>query len=241
MRRNTTRKNRQPAAWKQLADGRLDRAIFLDFESFKTGPPVLAGVQIDGHFEQVVFDPRLRQAADHKGLEVVDSNRWLRWLVERAVREDRLIVAFSTAESRTFAELDIPLPADRYVNALKIAKTWRWKLHRGVAKQVRANRKRWKNSAKNHLRNRWFFREGNRLIDFAKLADVTPPGKYGSGKVTTWLKTILGQLDRKNDFALLTPRAKGKWTSVLNHNRFDVVGLAEALGRIVNDLRPPAR
>ena len=239
MTRNTTRRNRKPAAWKQLSDERLERAIFLDFESFKNGPPILAGVQFDGHFEQVVFDPRLRQAAKHKELKSVDLHRWLKQLVKRAVEEDRLVVAFSTAESTTLEALGIPLPANRYVNALKIAKSWRWKLHRPVAKQVRSNLRRWRNSTKNHLRNRWFAREGNRLTDFAKLADVTPPGKYGSGKVTTWLRTVLGQLDRRNDFTRLTPRAKGKWTSVLNHNRFDVTGLAMTIKKMVNDLQPP--
>ena len=49
------------------------RAIVLDLEGFKNGELSFAGHQMDGVFEQVVFDRGLEDAARHRGLRVCDA------------------------------------------------------------------------------------------------------------------------------------------------------------------------
>ncbi len=235
MTHNKTRNNRKPAAWKQLADGQLDRAIFLDFESFKNGDPLLAGVQIDGHFKQVVFDQRLALAALHKNLELVEPTAWALSLVERAIGDDRPIVGFTETEFEGLAELGAELPDRRYVNARKIAKPWRRKFRPSEHKQVARNLRQFAKSKSSRQRSRSHSKEGNRLIDYTVLVGVVPPHMYAHRRVTKRLRSVLQQLDRRGAYSRLTRTAKANWTNVLDHNRFDVEGLAEMLHRMIGD------
>ncbi|MFP6769473.1 MAG: hypothetical protein VB859_14960 [Planctomycetaceae bacterium] len=235
MTHNTTRNFRKPAPRKQLADGRLDRAIFLDFESFKNGDPLLAGVRIDGHFKQVVLDQRLALAAFDKNLEVVEPTEWALSLVERAIEDDRLVVGFSKTELEGLAELGAELPAHRYVNARKIAKPWRRKFRPVEHKQVARNRRKFAKSKSSRQQSRLHSKEGNRLIDYTVLVGIVPPHMYAHRRVTKRLRSVLQQLDRHGDYSRLTRTAKANWTNVLEHNRFDVEGLAGMLHRMIGD------
>jgi hypothetical protein len=235
MTRNTNRKSRKQDAWKQLADGQLDRAIFLDFEQYEQGPPVLAGVLVDGRFDQVVFDDRLASAADHNDLRIVPVDDWAQDLVELATRDNRRVVAFSETEIESLAELEIVLPPNLFVNALVIAKEWRRTFRSEALRQIQLQRKQWKNSRSAKQRNRRSRNEGNRWIDYARLGGIETPHMYAHGQVTRRLNAVIGQLSSRGDFQLLTRTAKSKWTNLLKHNRFDVEQLAEFLQLAVSD------
>ena len=232
---NTTKKNRKQNAWKQLSDGRLDRAIFLDFEQYQQGPPVLAGVQVDGHFDQVVFDDRLASAAHHMDLKLVPVSDWAQALVDLAIRDDRRVVAFSETEIESLTELGIVLPPKLFVNARVLAKKWRRRFRSEALRQIQLQRKRWKNSGSAKQRNRLSRNEGNRWLDYAKLGGIEPPHMYAHGQVTRRLNAVIGQLSRRGDFHLLTRTAKAKWANLLEHNRFDVEQLAQFLQLVVSD------
>ena len=235
MTRNTTRKNHEPSPWKQLADGRLDRAILLDFESFKNGDPLLAGVRIDGLFKQVVLNQRLALAALHKHLEIAEPTAWALSLVKRAIRDDRLVVGFAETELEDLAGLGAELPAHRYVNAIQIAKPWRRKFRPVEHKQVVQDRRKFAKSKSSRQQSRLYSREGNRLIDYTALVGIDPPHMYAHRRVTKRLRSVLQQLDRHGAYSRLTRTAKGNWTNVLEHNRFDVEGLAGMLHRMIGD------
>ncbi|MEQ9455594.1 MAG: hypothetical protein RLN76_13510 [Phycisphaeraceae bacterium] len=66
------------------------RAIYLDFEGFQQGPPLMAGVLLEEAYTGTVFpdvSPLIRLAGEAKGLEAVDLERFLRDLALGPHRE----------------------------------------------------------------------------------------------------------------------------------------------------------
>ena len=146
----TTQLHSKPAGqlrrrWRRtpcLSSQQLDRAVFLDFESFRDGPPLFCGMLIDGQFKQVVFEVGLAKAAAEKGLAVCERRPHLLQIVEQAEREDRLIVGFSTKECTDLYEVTGQQLGERYLNALSLSKKWRKKFHPSAHKAVLRRRER---------------------------------------------------------------------------------------------------
>ena len=228
---------RKQLTWQRLDNGQLERAIILDFESFQVGPMVLAGVLADGQFEQVVFDRRLDLAARAKGLDVAELASWSSLLVRQAIDQDRLIVAFSSTESDVLVDMGIELPDLRFVNAKMVADEWRKRCRPAIRKQVAQMRRKLKVSRSRKQRERYWANEGNRLIDYAASVGIKRPHMYRHRGVTRRLNDVMGQLQQRGAYGPLTRTAKAKWTNVLRHNEFDVVGLSEMLGIMLRELK----
>jgi hypothetical protein len=202
----------------------LDRAVVLDFEGFVEAPPALACELVDGREELVVFDEALIAAARRDGLRVLRLERYLRDLVARLRREDRKLLAFSSREAQVVREvLGMDLVAEgRYLDGRPLLRHWRSKRHPEVARKVRARR------ARLRARGKRVGTEGNRLIDYAALAGIAVPRSHAHGHSTSRLRHVRDQLASRGAFENLTPTAKGKWTKLLNHVRFDCTGLLAA-------------
>ena len=231
---------RKQLTWQRLDNGQLERAIILDFESFQVGPMVLAGVLADGQFEQVVFDRRLDLAARAKGLDVAELASWSSLLVRRAIDQDRLIVAFSSTESDVLVDMGVEVPDLRFVNARMVADEWRKRCRPAIRKQVAQMRRKLKVSRSRKQRERYWANEGNRLIDYAASVGIKRPHMYRHRGVTRRLNDVMGQLQQRGAYGPLTRTAKAKWTNVLRHNEFDVVGLSEMLGIMLRELQSHA-
>ena len=227
---------RKQLTWHRLDNGQLERAIILDFESFQVGPTVLAGVLADGQFEQVVFDRRLDLAARAKGLDVADLAGWSSLLVRRAIDQDRLIVAFSSTESDVLVDMGVEVPGLRFVNAKMVADEWRKRCRPAIRKQVAQMRRKLRVSRSPKQRERYWAKEGNRLIDYAANVGIKRPHMYRHRGVTRRLNDVMGQLQRRGAYGRLTRTAKAKWANVLRHNEFDVVGLSEMLGIMIREM-----
>ncbi|MCP3859007.1 MAG: hypothetical protein GY704_05095 [Phycisphaeraceae bacterium] len=206
------------------------RALHLDFEGFKNGPPVFAGVRVDGGWTATVFGdvaPDLVPAAEAKGLPVATLDAFLDKTAERAVAEDRVVTGFSTREFMVFEERGVAADhlRSRFVNLLPLGRRWRRETHPAAEARVKAVRARRKRSG------RWVGGHGNTLLDFAKLLEAPRRASYGKGCTTSRLRHVMAQVERRGDFSRLTPTAKGKWTRVLQHNETDCLWsslLAEA-------------
>ena len=206
------------------------RALHLDFEGFKNGPPVFAGVRVDGGWTATVFGdvaPDLVPAAEAKGLPVATLDAFLDKTAEWAVAEDRVVTGFSTREFMVFEERGVAADhlRSRFVNLLPLGRRWRRETHPAAEARVKAVRARRKRSG------RWVGGHGNTLLDFAKLLEAPRRASYGKGCTTSRLRHVMTQVERRGDFSRLTPTAKGKWTRVLQHNETDCLWsslLAEA-------------
>ena len=222
------RKRRSPAL-QPLSQLQPDRFIFLDFESFMDGPPLLSGTLIDGIFEQTVLDNRLKPAAEAKEMPSCSLRGHAQELVGRAERENRLICGYSNKELHDLESVLGRSCKKLYFNALPLAKKWRRRFYPHIEERVRQTRERLRR------RNAFLNGHGNRLLDFAEIMNVAPPRDYGRGCEAARLRHVIGQLDRRHEYQRLTPVAKAKWTKALKHNKFDVVALECLVRRIARD------
>lgn len=224
--------DRKHRVHQQLTITEAARALHLDFEGFKKGPPVFAGIRVAGVWTATVFGdvaPDLIPAATAKGIRVTTLDGFLQETVDRAVGEDRLVTGFSTRELQVFEDrgVDLDRLRPRFVNLLPLGRRWRREAHPEVAARVQAARARRKRAG------RWVGGHGNTLLDFAGLLEAPRRLSYGKGCTTSRLRHVMGQVARRGEFSRLTPTAKGKWTRVLQHNEADCLWssmLAEACG-----------
>ena len=92
--------------------------------------------------------------------------------------------------------------SSHYVNALKIAKQWKFNVH-PKAKMVDRS-----------------------LKSFLKLIDY-PIKKYlGKQKATKQLRDTMNMLEKRGSYEKLTPVVKNKWNKFLEHNKEDCYGMA---------------
>ena len=194
--------------------------IMVDFEGFANKRPVLAGVLVDGAFQQFAFvdvEPVIEVAARARRLECMEFASFCAELVGRARRERRGIAGFSTHERDWIASgLGGCWPADvEYIDAKRCAKAWRSRRHPEAAARVHVDRTRMR-QAKERCRN-----HGNRLIDFVRLAGIEVPDDYGDQRVTAALRRVLQQSSRHTRFGGYAQGVKDAWSAVLRHNRCD--------------------
>ena len=77
------------------------------------------------------------------------------------------------------------------------------------------------------------------MLDFARLAGNEPPRDYGKGCEAQRIRYVIGQLEKRVHYEVLTRVAKAKWTKVLKHNAYDVNAMAALCHRIATDLGSP--
>jgi hypothetical protein len=219
-----------------ITSDQATRGIYLDFEGKMDQPPMMCGVMVEGDFSQVVFEegfePAVGQAHQVKGwpIQMADLDTFLVSLVERAIKEDRHLIAFSNHELAVLKEIEgiDERVADRYINALPIIKRWRIRVHPVAAKAAKTYREWCKENKETNKKARkdYHNKVGRRLIDYLKLIGVKVSTAHAPGKQTARMAAILSGLKRTSgEYAGLTPTQKGKWTKLLNHNESDVVGL----------------
>ena len=212
------------------------REFYLDFEGKKDQPPMMCGVMVEGDFSQVVFDqafePAVRHAHQEQGrpIQMADRDAFLTSLVERAIREDRHLIAFSNHELEVLKEIEgiDEGVVDGYINARPIIRRWRNRVHPRAGKKAMEYRKwcRKNKDTSKKARKDYHNKVGFRLIDYLKLIGIKVSTAHAPGKQTARMAAILSGLKRTSgEYSGLTPTQKGKWTKLLNHNKLDVEGL----------------
>ncbi len=195
------------------------RALYIDFEGRIDEPPVLLGVHRRGrgaqpYVQQDVVDPTFEGLVPrYMPLRDAVAN-----VVQRAVRRDRRIVAWSEHELtvvRTLASSDPDLVAEfetRFVNALAFAKYWRNKLHAGDRP------------------------EEGRLADYLDLVGYRVPSCYGPGNVGETIRVVRARLERGLP---LTDGQHTRWHNLVEHNRHDCAGMRAVCLRATRELEAP--
>lgn len=209
---STSRAKRRDDPDRNITPVEATRGIYIDFEALSGHEPSLVGYSVYESLVQVVTDARLQSAADAKGLPVTPFGRLMSELHERAVTEDRRIVAFSQHELRVtekWCGIDL---GDRYADGRKIGK-------------------RWFNRFEPCTRpTEWS------LAEFEKCLGIERPPHFGYQKAAKRLRDTLTQLGRRFEYDLLTPVAKAKWTKLLDYNAVDVESLVRLVRRAGDDL-----
>jgi len=194
----------------RLSKEQAERAVYIDFEGFKDKSPSFVDLLDHTGFTQVVLDPNLQPAARAKRSGQQQIEYWATQLVNKCLREDRLIVGFSLHDLNclkkysTVGDKAEPI----YVNARQLANRWHW-----------------------HQHNKLF--EGPRTLDaFCAAANVPPrPVDCDEVPVTRYIRRILGGLAARGTYRRLTRLQKQKWGILLEYNRWDCEDL-RALCRV---------
>lgn len=209
----------------------LRRAIFLDFEGFKSGPPLMASVRVDGVTETVVFpdqSPELAIAAEASGLRLEPLFQFLHRVSEYATAEERRIVAYSLRELKVFEEGQINVSEVRsaWFDLLPPARDWRAREHPEIDAKVK------RRLSRRRARRLWRDSSDNSLLAMSSLAGIERPAGYGPRRTTRRLRAVAEQIAFRGSFDQLTATAKRKWTNLIRHNRWDCEAL-EHLAKVV--------
>jgi hypothetical protein len=187
--------------------------VYIDFEGRKEKPPVLLGElwkNGDGEeFAQSISDEQLQTARVARRHVTVDAlDVVVRRLLERARRENRLIVAWSNHEKemiRKFAGLTDPELSEldsRYVNAIQPARLWR-----------RALMPKW-------------LPEGETLKGyFAATAFQPTLSQRVSREPARWIEHTQGRIAATGSYRKVGTTVKRDWQNLLTYNEDDCRGL----------------
>lgn len=204
---------------KRLSPKEAERAVYLDFESHKEGPPFLAGILVEGEFRQVTFDPQLQTAAQEapRGTEVATLTEFVDELLSLCETEGRRLVGYSKKELHDIAatgENRLRRARTHYADANKIAKSWMHRAHSRRLAEMQAAVKKQK--------NRWTKRVGLKDYVATDLVDFDIPKHLRKTSLpTNAARTVRKQLELRGAYARLAKHAKRRWTTLLQYNETD--------------------
>ena len=192
---------------------------------------------VDGEFEQVVFDPALRAAAEAKNLRTSTLAQEVETILARADSEERSVFAYSMHEHEVVDRYTVlgRRLRKRYRNVLKIARRWLDTRQRSEITLNREGRPRWKNDQyRTQGAKEWA------LINFLKFIGNPPPPHLGTAKTTKRLRAVIKMLETRHDeYDRMTPTVKAGWTKLLDHNKHDCHGIRSLMIRISDETDNP--
>jgi len=209
-------------------------AFYIDFEGEQNGAPVLLGVLGQSEalgdsadFRQFVFDPDLQRVGTSRSTShgpcvsttAVDALRALRNAVEATGRP---VVAWSSYEQSAILELlagttETSFWDGRMVDAKALAKKWKRRNHRDVVFPLT------RGSGRHALRH------------YQKLIDYRLPPTQQGGNTGQRIRAVRDAVQKRGDYASLTPTQKRKWSSLLEHNWHDCNGMRELMLVVARD------
>lgn len=210
--RPTSRKRvrRMPTGAAMISKDEADRAIYVDYECSQDKSPTLLGVLIEEELIQGIVEPAFDAFAGRWGVRQVigkEHAAFVRELVERSLRENRLIISWSQFDYKHMVigapELGSKL-CDRFRNAIPTAKRWRREKRPGVSGD-------------------------NTLLLYLSLTRFAVPEEFRGQVVGTALGLIRRQLAQGRDHKDLTAAAKKGWRRVVRHNQYDLHGMRHVM------------
>lgn len=208
----------------------IERGLYIDFEGTKNDPPSFLGWYCEGEWGFYVTEEVMYPAVDYpnpkgKG-QATDLENACRFIMGRALEEERQIFAWSSRELAAILELECWSAPEvdwwnkTLINALPLGKRW--------AKRTRTAIPAIPGQGPGRL-NKWSLSGFRIATGYLPVHAIHEPGH-----TATRLRHVRHQLATRNgDFSRLTRVAKGKWTKVLTHNYHDCVGLAHVM-RVVH-------
>ena len=204
----------------------LRRAIAIDFEGNEKLSPTLLGVAVEGEWSANVledqFESTVAYGVQNGTITYAPLLEALEHVRQRAMRERRLVVAWSNHEIETIL-FHIQSRRQRIwwqthlINGLLIAK--RWRKATGVTIEPIETGK---------------YVNRNPLRSYMNAVGYPVPATDRLGQTGQRLRLVRSQLKQRGDFAKLTPVQKGKWTKVLTHNRHDCLGLLAVMTSVAD-------
>lgn len=202
------------------------RAIYIDFEGRMQEPASFLGVACERSWSASIIEPVLWPLAERRHslgeIKAAKATDAFREIHQKAVNEQRLVVAWSEREEREILETPGLTQDERdwwacnVVNGLDVARGWSKKLSLPIEPK-KSNR---------GLTNK------NPLLSYLKVIGYNVPPGLGSGLAAQRILHVRKQLSAKTklgDISKMTRTAKSKWTRGLGHNYHDCIGLSQVM------------
>lgn len=182
------------------------RALYVDYEGSKDRPPTLLGYLVEGTLAAGIVEPlfapcRERYRAAHA--TIANHRHLLAELIDRAEREDRLIVSWSKHDLRL---MEAALSGDSERLAI-LGQRYR---------DAKLTARRWKNLRHPDVEG------ANTLERYREFLQLEVPERFGRGVVGKALATLRGQLAEGRGYGDLSDGAQKGWRAIVGHNRFDL-------------------
>lgn len=202
--------------------------LWCDFEGREADPhPALVGQCINGHFNQIVFDPSLQEAtefmADEKGLPI-RWQAWESWLIETRghVKSGGSIAGFSSHERtelidgwNDFDLMPVHNAGSIYLdcNVATLFKRHNPELHDAL----KAIKKKASPYGHPTVGLKELLKHESIPYDY--------PKHLGTFKVGQRLKEFREQQEKKGSYQAWSRSTKKYWTNLLTYNEHDVLGM----------------
>lgn len=205
-------------------------SLFLDFESDTKDNFYLAGMEIDGNFEQIILDYRLEGLGAFRNLNLMTIQSFLEKICSEYT--NLTIYGYSIHERDVFNEFikdpKLRNPNFTYVNLLKAAKSWIFKCHKEEFDNLPPFRKTASEYQSKRLKNS--------LASVMRLTDYQSKSDYAPGRTTKRFNMGIKGLVRHNqNYENLTKSQKRDLTQALSHNEFDVRALPVLFENILKE------
>ena len=190
-------------------------ALFVDFESLQEplSPAILGILKVEQGapaFEQIVLASRLATAAiASRHIHFSAPEAAFAALADSALP----IVGWSLFDRAVVDSLPIAQSvkrawADRYVNALAAARTWRTRVHPTFKIIKESN-----------------FDAKHTLDKYAELAGYSDVDALRGATPAKWIRHVTEQIEKRGHYRRITPEAKRDWHRLLKYNRHDCLAL----------------
>lgn len=196
--------NGSPVTGSSLTTSAARRGIYLDVQGVRGSPPVVLGLLVDGHFDQVILDSDFADAALAKELRITSEMDEVQSLLQRVRQEERLVFGFSLRWQELTGATDDQGPPSQMlpliVDGQQLAADWY--RSRGRVRSARMG-----------------------LGDFLRAVGVPAPAGLDSKATSKRLRDVRAMMQARGYYDALTPVGKGKWTKLLKQNQERCEGL----------------
>ena len=208
----------------------MTKKMFLDFESDTKDNFYLAGMEIDGDFEQIILDYRLEGLGKFRKLNLMTIQSFLENVCSKHAK--LTIYGYSMRERDVFNKFvkDTKLrnPNFTYVNLRQAASSWIFKCHKEEFDNLPPFRQNVPDYQLRTLKNS--------LASVMRLTNYKSKADYAPGRTTKRFNMGIRGLVRHNqNYENLTRSQKRDLTQALSHNKFDVCALPVLFKNILNE------
>ncbi len=183
------------------------RGIYLDAQGVRGCPPVVLGILVEEHLDQVIFDTDFADAALAKELRINSAESEVHSLLQLAREEERLVFGFSLRCLEIAGPDEVDELRRLFIDGQQLGSEW-WR--RGGIKSTRSGSSR---------------RSSLSLGELLRMSGVTCHSGLDGKAISKRLRDVRAMMRSRGSYEAMTPVGKGKWTNLLKQNRARCEGL----------------
>ena len=187
-----------------------ERGIYLDAQGVRGNPPVVLGILVEEHLDQVIFDTDFADAALAKELRINSMESEMCSLLQLAREEERFVFGFSPGCLGMAGPVEVDELRRLFVDGQQLGSEWS---RRGGNKSTSS---------------------GSNLGDLLRMSGATCPSGLDGKATSKRLRDVRAMMRSRGSYEAMTRVGKGKWTNLLKQNRVRCEGLRALMLALVD-------